>query len=415
VKKHFWDVLDGSLTELSQTVENVFHDRVKTGNIFQIMSYRAYTVEEKQRIINGVVPGSRTAGFRQTAKRFGVRGGKSLVSRWFAHKDELGDKRQCHKSSALTTEERALHIRDFVLDANARGEVVNYNDVKCNVEKKTGKSLSKRRLNQIGATEFGLTFKRSKLTLRQDGRRIQPRVAAFQGLEAEAMAFSSPLVAETAAYKTEVRQFRQKCHQLKACELVFLDQTNMKEEPQPLHGLAPKGKAAKSSSPKREAYKARVDFCAAISLHGPLCCSSTTPEMRKLEEVRGYTKQLILEWLNEELSQSLQAMAPHKIVVCMDKGLKITKEEVMEELEKGGATNVQDALIMPTNAGKLANPLDNAMWADVKRRVRELKPKLPNEVAEIFEQEFMSTPSAKIKGWYRKAGVLPGSNINRDL
>jgi hypothetical protein len=79
--------------------------------------------------------------------------------------------------------------------------------------------------------------------------------------------------------------------------------------------------------------------------------------MRKLEEVRGYTKQLILEWLNEELSQSLQAMAPRKIVVCMDKGLKITKEEVMEELEDGGATNVQDALIMPTNAGKLANRL----------------------------------------------------------
>ncbi len=89
--------------------------------------------------------------------------------------------------------------------------------------------------------------------------------------------------------------------------------------------------------------------------------------------------------------------------------MRISSEEVKEELEDGGATNVHDVLEMPTNAGQIANLLDNSLW------VGEKHPKTTEEVGEILTKEFYSASVEKIRGWYRKAGVVPGSDINRDL
>lgn len=220
---------------------------------------------------------------------------------------------------------------------------------------------------------------------------------------------------ESPGYKNETASFRRKCQKLKGRQLVFIDQTNMKEEPQPGKGLAPKGKSAKSASSKRESYKARVDFCCAISPKGPLACHVLSPALRKSEEVRGYTKDLVLEWVNDELSQSIENHDLEHVVIITDKGLRISREELKEEFEDAETPSIDDVLIMPTNAGKLASPLDNAMWADVKRRVRNRRPKSVDEVATFFKQEFFATPAEKIQGWYRKSGVVPGSDVFRDL
>lgn len=194
-----------------------------------------------------------------------------------------------------------------------------------------------------------------------------------------------------------------------------MDQTSMKEEPQAPKGLAPKGKTAKSASSKRESYKARVDFCCAISLQGPLSCHVLTPALRKSEGVSGYTKNLVLEWVNEELSQVIATQASDETVLIADKGLHISAKELEAELEDAEVPGEVEALIMPTNSGKLVNPLDNALWADVKRRVRARRPKSADEVGQVFEEEFFATPVHHIRAWYRKCGLLPGSNVYRDL
>jgi hypothetical protein len=114
-----------------------------------------------------------------------------------------------------------------------------------------------------------------------------------------------------------------------------------------------------------------VDFCAAICQQGPLACHVFLPSDRILEGVRGYTKNVVLDFINEQLTSAIEDLAPKQIVVCLDKGLRISPEKAKEELEDGGAPNVHDVLMMPTNARKIANPLDNSLWADLKRRVRK--------------------------------------------
>lgn len=132
--------------------------------------YQKYSPEEKLRILSGVVPGSREHGFRATSKRFKVAGGKSVVARWFAHKEDLADKRTSHRQQALSMAEKAQHIKQFIATANQAGKVVNYNDVQNEVQTKTGKLLSTKRLRAIGKNELGISFKKTKLTLYQDGK-----------------------------------------------------------------------------------------------------------------------------------------------------------------------------------------------------------------------------------------------------
>ncbi len=131
---------------------------------FSKMNCRSYSVGEQQRILEGLVAGSREFGFRATAKRRGVKGGGVLIARWFASKDDLKDKRQSHRKPVLTAHERALISRDsfsrprpISKERSWRPRRINKIGLKNLVEKerRQKRTWRPRRINKIGAQEFG--------------------------------------------------------------------------------------------------------------------------------------------------------------------------------------------------------------------------------------------------------------------
>ena len=137
--------------------------------------------------------------------------------------------------------------------------------------------------------------------------------------------------------------------------------------------------------------------------------------MRKLEGVRGYTKDMVLHQVNEELTQKIATHVPEEIVIVTDTSLKISPDDLEEEFKAAGSGNVAQVLILPANTSKIINPLDNAMWADVKRKIRNRRPKTAKEFGQLFEQVLKTTFASRIRAWYRKCGVLPGTDVHRDL
>lgn len=224
-----------------------------------------------------------------------------------------------------------------------------------------------------------------------------------------------PPLIETAIYKAEVKEFRKKCQSVKPEDLVFFDQTSIKLESKPTYGLARRGHTAKESGKTREVWEPRVDFVGAVNWDGPIAPAATTPKDRKVDEVSGYTKTLMLDWITESLSGPISEMNSKEVVVCMDKGLSLTEEEVKEELIDGGADNVKHVWIMPTNGGKILNPLDNCLWPEWKKKVREREPKTPDELAQIMTEEFNAVPPDHVRAYYRKCSLLAGDPLDRDL
>ena len=55
-------------------------------------------------------------------------------------------------------------------------------------------------------------------------------------------------------------------------------------------------------------------------------------------------------------------MKTEDVIVCMDKGLAFKREKAKEQFTLGGAQNVKDVWIFPTNTAKFVSPLDNTLW-----------------------------------------------------
>src|SRR3954454_14220407 len=78
--------------------------------------------------------------------------------------------------------------------------------------------------------------------------------------------------------------------------------------------------------------------------------------------VKGYTKDMVKKFLKNQLAPQIEAMKVKEVIVCMDKGLSFKPEEAKEELKLGGAENLKDVWILPTNTAKFVSPLDNTLW-----------------------------------------------------
>ena len=134
--------------------------------------YQTYHPAFKEAVVRQVEPGSEQFGFRATAKRFDIRGGHRLVARWFAHRDDLAEKRTGHRRAILTPRERAKTIADYIDEQNRAGVVVNYRDVHQHVVQTTKKPISRKRVSALGL-EDGITYKKTKRSLYRDGMTVR--------------------------------------------------------------------------------------------------------------------------------------------------------------------------------------------------------------------------------------------------
>lgn len=224
-------------------------------------------------------------------------------------------------------------------------------------------------------------------------------------------------------YAEQVAKFRRKCQRVNKNSLVFIDGTGMRAEPRKLKGLAPKGKVAVTEASKPEKYEPRVDMYGAISYTAPLACETVTSAERQSitntrtgkKGVKGYTKSMLRKFLQKKLAAKIKRMKATQVIIGLDKGLHLKKEEVLESIQAGGARNISDAWIFPTSTAKYVNPLDNSLWHSLKERVRARKPQSEDETATAMKEEFMAMSEADIKGYYRHCALTQGSDPRKDL
>ena len=178
---------------------------------------------------------------------------------------------------------------------------------------------------------------------------------------------------------------------------------------------------AKTEATKPEKYEPRVDMWGAITYSGPLTCETLTSQQRKkIINPKGHKRGVkVYKTLGKKISQDQTSSKNQTIeetpILCMDKGLAFKKEEVEEAIRDGGATNLHDVWIFPTNTAKFVSPLDNSLWHGLKDRVRARKPETEDSTARIMKREFMATQPTEIKNHYRHCGLIVSSDPYQGL
>jgi hypothetical protein len=197
----------------------------------------------------------------------------------------------------------------------------------------------------------------------------------------------------------------------------------LRSEPRPLTGLAPSGETPKTTAEKAEKYEPRVDIMGAISYYAPLAVETKTSKQRRATPnprkgkigVKGYTKDMVKNFLKDKLAPKIKDMKVKEVIVCMDKGLSFKEKEAKEQLLLGGAQNVRHVWILPTNTAKYVSPLDNNLWHSLKQRVRARKPRTELGTAKIIKEEFMGISQKDIQNYFRNCRLTQRSDPSSDL
>ena len=95
---------------------------------------------------------------------------------------------------------------------------------------------------------------------------------------------------------------------------------------------------------------------------------------------------MLRKLLQEKLAPKIKKMKVKKVIIGLDKGLAVKREEVLEDIQGGGAKNLHDAWIFPTSTAKYVNPLDNTLWHSLKERVRARKLKAKTKLLLLWKR-----------------------------
>jgi len=124
------------------------------------------TAEAKHHILLEYTPRDTNRGFSALARRHAVAGGERTIRRWHQRWDGTARSLQRRdgsgKARTLTAAEVSRHIRAPILAANRAHRAIHYTDLLPEVQRKTGKEISLRSLQQYGKEELGVKQKHSK-------------------------------------------------------------------------------------------------------------------------------------------------------------------------------------------------------------------------------------------------------------
>jgi transposase len=122
-----------------------------------------YTPAFKDEVLREYCPGMRGHSFRALARRFKIRGGKSVVqcwySRWKGTPQSLARKRGSGGRYVLTPDEVQRHILRPLEKRNQKHKAMHYTELKESVESAVGHSVSVRTIQRRAKEELGCKAK----------------------------------------------------------------------------------------------------------------------------------------------------------------------------------------------------------------------------------------------------------------
>jgi hypothetical protein len=124
------------------------------------------SAEAKHHILLEYTPRDTSRSFSALARRHAVKGRERTIRRWHQRWNgtvhSLERKEGSGKARTLTAAEVSRHIRAPILAANRTHRAIHYTDLLPEVQRKTGKEISLRSLQQYGKEELAIKQKHTK-------------------------------------------------------------------------------------------------------------------------------------------------------------------------------------------------------------------------------------------------------------
>jgi hypothetical protein len=101
-----------------------------------------------------------------------------------------------------------------------------------------------------------------------------------------------------------------------------------------------------------------------------------------LRGVKGITKRMLEQGVDDILAQAVGAIDKYPLYLVVDKA-SIHRQDLVQVFHDRGCQDLEQMLIMPTQAAKRMSPLDNALFHIRKERVRKHAPLTKRNVVQV--------------------------------
>jgi hypothetical protein len=120
-----------------------------------------YTPAFKHQVLKEYAAGTRGHTFNDLASRYGIRGGKPLLSKWYKQWDGTESSMERHPGSGrrvlLTQRQVRRYIVKPIRRANKAHVAIDYPELKEGIEEKIGQTISLRSIQRYGKEQGGIT------------------------------------------------------------------------------------------------------------------------------------------------------------------------------------------------------------------------------------------------------------------
>ncbi len=206
-----------------------------------------------------------------------------------------------------------------------------------------------------------------------------------------------------------IADIRKKIQRISKKRILFLDEVSVKLNEQQKYTIVLPGEKPNVIATDTTSYSKRFDMIACCNGQRVLPPIIFTPKDRICQGVKGITKQMLESAVDDVLAQAVGALDEYPIYLVVDKA-SIHNKDIIQVFHDRGCQDLQEVLIMPSQAAKRLSPLDNALFHIWKENVRDQAPLTEDNVVQIMSDAWNNISDRYIRSQYRKCGLIGYTN-----
>jgi len=188
--------------------------------------------------------------------------------------------------------------------------------------------------------------------------------------------------------------------------VLFLDETQLRLNAVRHRTLLAPGEQKYVVVEDTTAYAARYDMIACISGEGVLPPKIFSPEDRERLGVKGITKDMVNQYIDELLAQAVGALDQFPITLVVDRSTAHNTGEMLQAFHDVGCQDVQTVYSMPTNSAKRLSPLDNTLFHQWKEACRKRGKISKRNIEQVMSDCWNQITKKQIMACYKHCGLI---------
>jgi transposase len=356
------------------------------------------------------------------ARAYNLKGGSRVIRKWRQEWDgtpaSLERKSGSGRPRLLSSAQVRQYIQLPIRNKNRGHTPVHYPQIQDTIKRKTGKQISLRSTQRYGREEAGVKQKRTVKRTAAESKHTRGITTRSRSFVAEhwfidRVLWFLSLHAVSFDSCEQIAAMRRKLQRVDKKKIIFMDEVAVKLNEAEHFTLVAPGELPYVTVTDTSSYADRYDMIALCNGEHVLPPIIFTPKDRQGRGVKGVTKRMLEQGVDDILAQAVGAIDKYPLYLVADKA-SIHQQDLVQVFHDRGCQDLQQVLIMPTQAAKRMSPLDNALFHIWKERVRKHAPLTSDNVVQVMTDEWNKLSSRYIQSQYRKCLLMRGQNVYED-